>query len=182
VGTFGGAVYAGVVGALIPYHNELSLLAALALAPLALLAAMNPHFRVAPFTAVLVVAGMSVTHIDPIGSAFYRVLEVALGAFTGLAVSLLVLPARAQVLLIKAAADMLDGLVAALPELLAGFTRPLAAAEIKCLQGEIATKYARVQEVGAEAKRELPTARDHSGRAGMAVLFTPFRTRTAHIV
>ena len=31
-GTLGGAIYAGVVGALIPYHNELSLLAVLALA------------------------------------------------------------------------------------------------------------------------------------------------------
>jgi len=159
VGTFGGAIYAGVIGALIPYHNEISLLAvlALAIAPLALLAAINPHFRVAPFTAVLVVVGTSVTHIDPIGSAFYRVLEVALGAFTGLVVSLLVLPARAQVLLIEAAAEMLDRLAAALPELLAGFTRPLEGAEIRRLHNEIAATYARAQEAGAEAKREQTT-------------------------
>jgi uncharacterized membrane protein YccC len=85
------------------------------------------------------------------------VLEVALGAFTGLVVSLLVLPARAQVLLIDAAADMLDGLARVLPELLAGFTRPIEAAEIRRLQNEIATIYARAQEVGAEAKREQMT-------------------------
>jgi uncharacterized membrane protein YccC len=159
VGTLGGAVYAGVIGAFIPYHTELSLLAvlALAIAPLALLAAINPHFRVAPFTAVLVVVGTSVTHIEPIGSAFYRVLEVALGAFTGLAVSLLVLPARAQVLLIEAAAEMLDRLAAALPELLAGFTRPLEGAEIRRLHDEIAATYERAQEVGAEAKGEQMT-------------------------
>jgi uncharacterized membrane protein YccC len=159
VGTLGGAIYAGVIGAFIPHHNELSLLAvlALAIAPLALLAAINPHFRVAPFTAVLVVVGTSVTHIDPIGSAFYRVLEVALGAFTGLVVSLLVLPARAQVLLIEAAAEMLDRLAAALPELLAGFTRPLEGAEIRRLHNEIAATYARIQEAGAEAEREQMT-------------------------
>jgi uncharacterized membrane protein YccC len=81
VGTLGGAVYAGAIGALVPHYNELSLLAALALAvaPLALLAAVNPHFRVGRFTAVIVVLGAAAVHTDPIGSAFYRVLEVAIG-------------------------------------------------------------------------------------------------------
>src|ERR1700704_4737737 len=47
VGTLGGAVYAGAIAALIPHDNELALLAVLALAlgPMALLAAMNPSFR-----------------------------------------------------------------------------------------------------------------------------------------
>src|SRR5258705_10262896 len=77
VGTLGGAVYAGAIAALIPHDNELSLLAvlALAIAPLALLAAVNPNFRAAPFTAVLVVLGATIVHSDPIGSAFYRVFE-----------------------------------------------------------------------------------------------------------
>jgi hypothetical protein len=75
VGTLGGAVYAGAIAALVPHHDEISLLAvlALAVAPLALLAAVNPHFRVGPFTAVIVVLGASAAHTDPIGSAFYRV-------------------------------------------------------------------------------------------------------------
>ena len=113
VGTLGGAVYAGTIATLVPHYDEISLLAvlALAVAPLALLAAVDPHFRVGPFTAVIVVLGASGTHTDPIGSAFYRVLEVALGGVTGLMVSFLVLPARAHVLVIDAAADML-GLLA----------------------------------------------------------------------
>src|ERR1700730_4181766 len=59
VGTLGGAVYAGAIAALIPHDNELALLAVLALAlgPMALLAAMNPSFRAAPFTAAVVVLG-----------------------------------------------------------------------------------------------------------------------------
>jgi uncharacterized membrane protein YccC len=159
VGTLGGAVYAGAVGALIPHNTELMLLLvlALAVAPLALLAAVNPNFRVGPFTAVLVVVGTSATHIDPIGSAFYRVLEVALGGGTGLVVSLLVLPARAQVLLLDAAAEMLDLLADAVLSLFAGLDKPLEAAEISRVQGGIAGAYQRVAAVAAEAKREQLT-------------------------
>src|ERR1700730_757921 len=94
-------------------------------APLALLAAINAGFRVAPFTAVIVVVGSSVTHAGPVDSALYRVLEVAIGGVTGLAVSLLVFPARAHILAIEAAARMLDLMAGVLPELLIGFTQTL---------------------------------------------------------
>src|SRR5712691_4626111 len=159
VGTLGGAVYAGAIAALIPHYDEFSLLAvlALAIAPLALLAAVIPHFRVAPFTAVIVVLGATATHTDAIGSAFYRVLEVALGGVTGLMVSFLVLPGRAHVLVIEAAADMLDVLAQALPELFAGFTRTLDAAEVRRVQSSIEAAFARVDAVGDEAKRERMT-------------------------
>jgi len=159
VGTLGGAIYAGAIGALIPHNTELTLLLvlALAVAPLALLAAVNPNFRVGPFTAVLVVVGTSATHIDPVGSAFYRVLEVALGGGTGLLVSLLVLPSRAQSLLLDAAAEMLEQLADALVALLAGLARPLETADISRLQGTIAAAYQRIAAVGAEAKREQLT-------------------------
>jgi uncharacterized membrane protein YccC len=156
VGTLGGAVYAGAIAALMPHNDEISLLAvlALAVAPLALLAAVNPHFRVGPFTAVIVVLGATVTHADPIGSAFYRVLEVALGGATGFLVSFLVLPVRAHVLVIEAAADMLDLLAQTLPELVSGFTQPLDGAEIRRVQDSIGAAFARVDAVGTEAKRE----------------------------
>jgi uncharacterized membrane protein YccC len=159
VGTLGGAIYAGAIGALVPPYNEFSLLAALALAvaPLALLAAVNPNFRVAPFTAVIVVLGATVVHTDPVGSAFYRVLEVAIGGITGLMVSLLVLPARAHALLIEAAADILDLLARALPELAAGFTRAIDAEEVRRIQDSIGVAFARVDTAGDEAKREQMT-------------------------
>ena len=46
VGTLGGAIYGGAIGVLIPHSNEIALLAvlALAVAPLALIAAINPRF------------------------------------------------------------------------------------------------------------------------------------------
>ena len=157
VGTLGGAVYAGTIATLVPHYDEISLLAvlALAVAPLALLAAVDPHFRVGPFTAVIVVLGASGTHTDPIGSAFYRVLEVALGGVTGLMVSFLVLPARAHVLVIAAAADMLGLLARALPDLFSGFTQALDAAEVRRVQNSIGAAFARVDAVARTSGLEL---------------------------
>jgi uncharacterized membrane protein YccC len=76
-GTLGGAVYAGVIAVLIPPTNEFALLIALAIAvaPLALLAAINASFWVAPFTAVIVVVGSSVTHAGPVDSALIACLR-----------------------------------------------------------------------------------------------------------
>ena len=89
VGTLGGAVCAGAIAALLPHSDEVELLAvlALAVAPLSLLAAVNPNFRVGPFTAVIVVLGTAITHTDPVQSAYYRVIEVSIGGAIGLAVS-----------------------------------------------------------------------------------------------
>ena len=159
IGTLGGAVYAGAVAQLVPHADETALLAvlALAVAPLAFLAAINPHFRVGPFTAALVVLGATATHTGPIGSAFYRVIEVALGGLTGLLVSLLVLPARAYALVVEAATDMLDLLARSLPELLSGLTHDLSAAQVAHIQNDIAVAYQRIDAVAGEAKREQMT-------------------------
>jgi len=155
-GTLGGAVYAGAIVALVPHANEVSLLVALAIAvaPLALLAAINPNFRVGPMTAVFVVVGSSVTHAGPVESAVYRVLEVAIGGVTGLAVSLLVFPARAHILAIEAAARMLDLMAGVLPELLIGFTQTLEEAAILQRQDRIDQAFTRLATIAAEATRE----------------------------
>jgi Fusaric acid resistance protein-like len=93
-GTLAGAAYAGGVTVLIPHSNEIALLAVLAfcVAPLALVAAINPSLNVAPITAIIVILVPTITHASPIASAFDRVLEVALGGITGFAVTLLLLP------------------------------------------------------------------------------------------
>jgi len=155
-GTLGGAVYAGVIAVLIPPTNEFALLIALAIAvaPLALLAAINASFRVAPFTAVIVVVGSSVTHAGPVDSALYRVLEVAIGGVTGLAVSLLVFPARAHILAIEAAARMLDLMAGVLPELLIGFTQTLDETAILQRQDRIGQAFMQLATIAAEATRE----------------------------
>src|SRR5882757_7637606 len=156
IGTLGGAIYAGAVAALIPHEGELALLGvlAIAVAPLVLLATINPSFNVAPFTAVIVVLAPTITHSTPIESAFFRLVEVALGALTGLLVSLTVLPARAQALAIESAARMLDLVAQALQDLFAGFTGTLDAAAIQPIQERIGKAVARLDVIYAEVKRE----------------------------
>src|SRR6476620_4887231 len=68
MGTLGAAIYAGAVGTLIPHASGPSHLAALAIAvaPPALLAAVNPRFSAAPFTAVLVFLAPAITHLSPV--------------------------------------------------------------------------------------------------------------------
>src|SRR5579863_2498089 len=57
IGTVGGAIYGAIIGVLIPHDTPLTeaIILACAIAPLALVAASNPNFRVAPFSAVLVI-------------------------------------------------------------------------------------------------------------------------------
>ena len=68
VGTLGGAIYAVAIAFLAPHNGEISLVftLALAVAPLAFLAAVNSSFRVGPFTAVIIILGATATHIGPI--------------------------------------------------------------------------------------------------------------------
>jgi uncharacterized membrane protein YccC len=156
VGTIGGAVYSGAVAVLVPHAGEIGLLVALAvaIAPLALVAAINPSFNVAPFTAVLVLLAPTIIHVSPIESAFYRVLEVALGAIIGLAVSYLVFPARAHVLAVDASAGMLDLMARAFSQVFAGFTQALDAQAILRIQDSVGKDSAHLDAIGEEAKRE----------------------------
>jgi uncharacterized membrane protein YccC len=154
--TVGGALYAGMIGMLIPHDNEIALLAALAVAvaPVAMIAAANPRFRVAPVTAVMVFMGPTITHAGPIASAFERMTEVTVGAVVGLIVSFLVLPARAHELTVETAARLLTLMAQALPQLFAGFTRGLDVATLRTVQDSIGATLARLNAVAAEAKHE----------------------------
>ena len=156
IGTLGGTVYSGTLGALIPHTNEAALsgVLALAVAPLALLAAINPSFRAAPFTGALVILVPGISHVGPIESALYRVLEVAVGGGTALAVSLLVFPARAHSLAIAAAAQMLDLASRSLPNLCAGFVEARDAQAISRLQDGIGQAFGKLDAVAAEARHE----------------------------
>ena len=120
VGTLGGAIDGGAIGVLIPHSNEFALLAvlALALAPLAVIAAINSGFSVAPVTAIIVLLVPTFTNADTIASALDRVLEVALGGITGLIVSFFPLPSNARALVVAAAARALDQMAQALAQLL----------------------------------------------------------------
>jgi uncharacterized membrane protein YccC len=159
VGSLGGAVYGGAVAALIPHSNVMAVAGVLAIcvAPLALVAAVNPRFRVAPITAIIVLLGPTSAEAGPLEGAFFRILEVGLGGVTALAIAFVVLPAQAHGLAMDAAAKMLKLVAGALPDVFAGFTRNLDEAAILHIQDSIGQAYARLNEISAEVKRERMT-------------------------
>ena len=125
VGTLAGAVYAAVIGLLVPHVTALGqdLALTLAVAPLSLAAALRPNFRVAPFSAVLVLLIGGALGENPAISAVVRVLEVALGGAIAAAVSMLVFPERAHKLGIEAASRILRDMASLLPAVLDAFTQ-----------------------------------------------------------
>jgi uncharacterized membrane protein YccC len=155
-GTLGGAIYAAAIGVLVPHASAIAQGAVLALtvAPLAFAAAINPNFRVAPFSAVLVLLLSGQLGEGPIESAFTRFLEVALGGAIAIIVSLLVFSERAHSLGVETAAQILQRMAEGFPELLAGFTQQLDADKTRQLQDDLGRSVIAFQEIATEVKRE----------------------------
>lgn len=156
VGTIGGAIYGGAVAILIPHSNEGALLAVLvlAVAPLAFIAAINPSLNVATVTAIIVLLLPMMNYNTPLESAIDRVLEVTVGAVTGLLVSFLVLPSRAHNQVRASSAEALDLIATALTELLASLTRGRDNEALHRLQDGIGHALTNLNAIGAEAERE----------------------------
>src|SRR6201996_2348397 len=121
LGTLAGVAYGGALAILIPHESEygLFIVLALAIAPLAFIAAFKANFNVLPITAIIVLLVPSMQHVSPMASAIDRVLEVTVGGIVGFVVSFLVFPSRAHALTTDAAADTFDLVADALSELLA---------------------------------------------------------------
>jgi uncharacterized membrane protein YccC len=156
LGTLFGAIYGAAVVDFVPHTSEIALAGVLVLvvAPLALLGAINPRFTTSTFTGVLVLMIPGMMHTGPVESAFFRVIEVAVGGLVAVAVSFLVLPARAHAFAIEAAAQMLDLAAASLPELFAGFTKKRDAAAAVRIHDSIGQIFLRLNTATAEAGHE----------------------------
>jgi hypothetical protein len=156
LGTIGGAVYGGAIAMLIPHSGEGGLLALLVLvvAPTAFIGAINPSLSAATVTAVIVLLVPAMNHANPLDSTIDRLFEVTVGAFTGLAVSFLVLPSRAISQIRINAAQLLELLADAFAELLAGLTRGLDNDALHHIQDGIGTAMASLHAIGLEAERE----------------------------
>jgi uncharacterized membrane protein YccC len=155
-GTLGGAIYGSVVGVLVGHDSEVALLAGLAVAvgPLALIAAMRQSLTAAPITAAIVLLVPALTHATPIASAMDRVLEVALGAVIGLTMSFVLFPSSACDLAIEAAARTLERLAQALGELMAGLKEALDVEALHRIQDGIGEGLMQLNVIGTEAERE----------------------------
>jgi uncharacterized membrane protein YccC len=156
MGTLGGALYGAAVAILIPHSGEGALLAVLvlAVAPLAFISAINPSLNAATITAIIVLLLPVMNHGDVLDSAIDRVLEVAVGAVTGLLVSFLVLPSRAHSQIRVSAPRVLELMASALEELLSGLTRGRDNDALHALQDGIGTALTGLNAIGAEAERE----------------------------
>lgn len=156
LGTIGGAIYGGAIAVLIPHSGEGALLAllVLAVAPLAFIAAINPSLNTATVTAVIVLLVPTMHHANPLDSAIDRVLEVTVGAVTGLLASFFVLPSRAHSQVRVSAARLLELIAAALSELLAGLTRGRDNDVLHRIQDGIGIALVGLNATGAEAERE----------------------------
>ena len=106
-GSLCGALVGAIAAILLPSHTPLlvGLVLLLAVAPLALLTAFSPGFRIAPVTAIIVLLSTGATTLGPLGYALDRLLEIALGTVIGVGVSLLVAPARAHAQVREAASQ-----------------------------------------------------------------------------
>lgn len=156
VGTIGGAVYAAVVALALPRDTPLrqALALVVSVAPMAFAAAVNPAFRVAPFSAVLVLLIGGQFGETPIVSAITRVLEVAIGGAVAVVVSLVVLPDSARRQGLKAAGSLLTQIADFLPTLLSRVSRDVDPVDISLAQTRIGNATAALQSLAEDAKRE----------------------------
>jgi len=155
-GTVGGAIYGGAIAVLIPHSGEGALLAllVLAVAPLAFIASINPSLNAATVTAVIVLLVPTMSHVDPLDSAIDRVMEVTVGALTGLLVSFFVLPSRAHSQIRVSAARTLELIAVAFSKLLDGLTHGLDNDALHRIQDGIGKAQVELNALGAEAERE----------------------------
>lgn len=156
IGTIGGGVFGGIVALAVPEGDPYGLAAGLAVAllPLAVLAAVDPRFRIAPVTAVIVLLSPTGRTTSPILFTIDRIGEITLGSIVALAVSLFVLPARAHNILAGATGRLVGLLADFFVLVMGGLTGPVDGADIRRLQ--IATRRTLVQleTIAEEARRE----------------------------
>src|ERR1700757_375369 len=155
IGTLAGVAYGGALAILIPHESQWALFTvlALAIAPLAFIAAFKANFNVLPITAIIVLLVPSMQHVSPMASALDRVLEVTVGGVVGFVVSFLVFPSRAHALTTEAAADTLELVADALSQLLqhhCGGDQP----DIRRINAQIGAHLTKLNATGAEAEHE----------------------------
>jgi uncharacterized membrane protein YccC len=156
VGTAAGGLWGVAVTLAVPHHDAwtLGLVLAVALAPLALVAALRPSFRVAPVTAVIVLLATSGAQLGPVRYAIDRMLEIAVGCLVAVVVALAILPARAHHLVAEAAADAVLTLRDLMDLILASATQSPDRATLAAMHLKLGRALSRVEGFVDEVKRE----------------------------
>jgi uncharacterized membrane protein YccC len=156
VGSLGGAV-AGVIASLGMHYGGFSapaLALAVGLPPLTLLAAMKPAYRVTPITYIILTLTPKLQQLGPVQSAYERVLEVGVGSVIALAVSLLILPARAHDALVQAVSQALAAMADLMTALAGGLAGSVDASAIESAHARIRSAIGKAEAAADEAVRE----------------------------
>jgi uncharacterized membrane protein YccC len=127
-----------------------------AIAPLGLAAAMKPNLRVAPLTAAIIVLA-SPSDVTPLVSAMHRIIEIVIGSFIGIAVSLFVFPARAHDMFGQQAAKALARLAELFSLYIAGARAAADRNAIERLNDQIRATITAAENAAAESQREHST-------------------------
>ena len=155
-GTIAGALYGAVVAITIPHVTDVGLGIAIAVAilPLAYLAAINPIFRVAPVTALIVMLPIYGHAGNPLFSAIDRVIEIIIGNIVALAVTFVILPTRAHSQLREAAAKVASLNADLMDRLMDGLTNDLGRQGVPPLHAKIRAALKQAETAADEAARE----------------------------
>ena len=156
IGTLGGTLWGLAVCLVLPPREggDLTLSLALAVAPLAVVAALRPTLRVAPITAVIVLLSVQQGRLSPLETAIDRTTEIALGCLIALAAALTIFPARAHKELMEVAARALSIMreeILQMAEMLMGRA---SGAALPPLQDRLRAILVKVETVTGEAERE----------------------------
>jgi uncharacterized membrane protein YccC len=155
-GTLAGALYGAAVALIIPHVTDVGLAIAIAAAilPLAYLAAVNPIFRVAPVTALIVMLPIYGHAASPLVSAIDRVIEIIIGNIVALAVTFVILPTRAHSQLREAAARVASLNADLMDRLIDGLTNDLGRQGVPPLHAKIRAALKQAETAADEAARE----------------------------
>jgi uncharacterized membrane protein YccC len=153
IGTLAGAIYGGAVALLIPAETPVMAVVAVAVAlgPLTLASALNPSFRVAPVTAIILLLTPVSVQSGVLASAVERIVEIGFGSVVGLVCSVTVLPARASRLVAKQAAAIVRTFAELLRAVLTGPGRDAAA---QALLDQARAALAKLEVAVGEARHE----------------------------
>jgi uncharacterized membrane protein YccC len=156
IGSLGGAVWGVVVSLAIPHDTVLTLGVAIAagVAPLALVAAFYPQYRVAPVTAIILLVTPASQTVGPLMSAVSRMFEVGLGSIVAVTVALTVLPERAHGVLSSAAGRALTLMGELTAVLLDGLAAPRDPRAVEALHDQIRGAIRQVEAAADETARE----------------------------
>jgi uncharacterized membrane protein YccC len=156
VGAVGGGLWGGLVALSMPDPDLAARFGALALgvAPLALVAAFNPAYRVAPITAIIVLLSPFSSESGPLAAAAERVLAIAIGCAAAFVAALLLWPARAHSLLAERAQDALALMGELTERYAAALSDALDIAAAQALHRQINAALAQLAAIGQEAVQE----------------------------